>query len=330
MKSHPQWRPFVLLPFLLFACRPSTPAAPPPATAPRPTERQATFIDIENDVSARTTANDPFLPVSVGESLSPGGTAQSGEDGRARLDLIPDGTVIRMGPNSLFTLDELSPEPRQPFTRLQLLAGQIWIILSGGNLETQTPYGTASVRGSMMGVSFDPDADGLVVTCLEGHCALVNQAGSVELTEGQASVVANENQPPSPPRPLSPEELHDWLEANPEAAPFAADAPPPQPPPAMTPPPFDTPPPNDAPPSSSGSSGPLTYSLTNNCPEGENWHWQFVGPVSLSFTLAPGESRSGQLPPGDYTVTDWLDSGKTHGPYYTPGGGSLDVEACPD
>ena len=194
----------------------------PPTATPRPTasptstsNRSAAFTLVENTVEARISASDEYAPASVGLTFFAGGAARTGEDGRARLDLAPDGTIIRVVPNTIFTLPELKEENGEPFTLIELLLGQLYIILSGGELQVKTPSGVAAVRGSMLGVFYDPTTGAMTATCLEGHCSLRNDEGIVELIAGQAAdirdgILSHE------PRPLTETELRDWIEFAPE------------------------------------------------------------------------------------------------------------------
>lgn len=195
--------------------------AAPPATAsatasPAPTSgRSAAFTSVENAVESRPAETDAYAPASVGVTFPIGGQARTGEDGRARLDLSPDGTIIRIVPNTIFTLPALEEKDDAPFTKIKLFIGQIFIILSGGELEVETPSGVAAVRGSMMGVSYDPADGTMTATCLEGHCNLRNESGSLDLTAGQAAdirggIISRE------PRAITDAELGDWFEFTPE------------------------------------------------------------------------------------------------------------------
>jgi hypothetical protein len=93
----------------------------------------------------------------------------------------------------------------------------------------------------------------------------------------------------------------------------------------------------------------LTYWLGNNClddePLGErshtNWHWTFkmVSPngtsdpvqnVDVEVIVPPGESRSGELPAGDYLVKDWTEEGSVHTPEYVGRSGELYLNLCPN
>jgi hypothetical protein len=301
--------------FLFSACStaPKTPPAPP--IEELSAHREALFVEVENTVEMRQKNGDAPVPAEAGKILYPGGSAQSGADGRARIDLFPEGTIIRLAPNSQFILEEFSTDIHTPQTKLRLLAGEIWIILSGGELETATSYGTASVRGSMMSVRFSPTEDGMLVTCLEGHCALENEAGKTELSEGFSSRIAAMGEAPTKAEPIPQTTLEEWKTNNPEASAWMHGTP-------LPAPVQDG---NGVP----NGTQPVKYNLLNNCVKG-SWHWEFVGNETYTFTLSPGESASGQLPPDNYMVTDTLDGAGTHGPDFVQGGGFIDVRACPE
>jgi hypothetical protein len=294
--------------------------------------RQATLTFLLNDVRTRTTSAAALEPASLGQTLQTGGQAQSGEDSRARLDLVPDGTIIRIGPNTLFTLEALGQDPANPSARLKLIMGQVWIILNGGSLEVETDYGSGAVRGSYMSVSFDQQ-HGMNVTCLEGHCSLANSAGTVELTGGQASRITSKGQPPTPPAPISEQELDDWQDASPESQEIIQPDTPPLPAPTA------------APLKDGGkvNTAPLHFQISNNCtgqiggqPVGP-WTWEFErladasgGAQTERITVATGDTVSGDLPAGQYIVTDWYTTGEQHGPQTINSDEvSLQVEACP-
>ncbi|RJP54530.1 MAG: hypothetical protein C4583_02675 [Anaerolineaceae bacterium] len=192
------------------------PATARPMASPAPTSaRSALFAEVENAVEARPSPADEYTPASVGLTILTGGAARTGDDGRARLDLSPDATILRLAPNTIFTLSELEENEDGPFTILKLFIGRIYIILSGGELQVETPSGLASVRGSMMGVSYDPKTGAMTATCLEGHCSLRSRDHSIDLVAGQAAdildgILARE------PRVITDGELLDWFEFTPE------------------------------------------------------------------------------------------------------------------
>lgn len=316
----------ILLCAFLTAC-----AGKPAANA----SRQATFSFVLNDVQTRADAGADLQPAAPGDQLQVGGQAQSGETGRASLDLEPEDTVVRIGPNTLFTLEALETEDGAPLSRLQLLFGQLWIVLAGGSLEVETPYGLAAVRGSYMSVAFDK-AQGMVVTCLEGHCSLANEAGTVELTDGQTSSIPQAEEPPSPPQQMEDEDYIEWKQVSPEAVEL------------LNPDEEDEPRYTEdgqlIPQEAEGSliTAPLTFELSNNCPAdspvGGDWLWQFErlpdengeGFVE-TFVIPNGQTFSGTLPPGQYVVTDWFSDGQQHGPQLLLSDKTfLHVRSCPE
>lgn len=230
--------PLLTLTLLLTACAPATTAPDPvttgtatqrptstpvpPSATPRPTisptpesNRSASFTSIEKAVEARNSEEEAYAPAALGQTFPAGGQARTDETGRARLDLSPDGTIIRIVPNTIFTLPELGEKDGEPFTLLDLIIGQIYILLNGGELQVRTPSGVAAVRGSMLGVSYDPQTGRMTATCLEGHCSLRNESGTLDLVAGQAAdildgVLSRE------PRSITDAELFNWLEFTPE------------------------------------------------------------------------------------------------------------------
>ena len=97
---------------------------------------------------------------------------------------------------------------------------RIFVDVNGGQLDVQTPSGVASVRGSMLGVSFDPQTNHMTATCLEGHCSLSTPNGTIDLTSGQAADILN-GILSSAPRIMTDQELINWLNNAPEAGSLA-------------------------------------------------------------------------------------------------------------
>ena len=124
----------------------------------------AELTDLPSDVFTRLTANAAEGQAVIGQVLSVGGTVRTQDRGNARID-INDGTIIRVSPKTLFTITQL--EPSSPVTRLFLTLGKVWITLSGGSMQVETPIGAASVRGSYLGVYYNADLKQIAVSCLE-------------------------------------------------------------------------------------------------------------------------------------------------------------------
>lgn len=201
---------FLLLIALLLALSACGPKATPAATL----DLTAVMAEISGDVQMRQ-AGGAFTAAAEGARLSVGGQVQTGDDGRARLDLST-GTRVRVAPSSLFTLTANVQEGETLHTRFQLDLGRIWIILNGGSAEVTTPSGVASVRGSYLMVEVLPEG-GTRITCLEGTCGLRNASGAVELNDGQSAIVTDASLPPQTGE-MTLEDFQDWLDHNPEAA----------------------------------------------------------------------------------------------------------------
>ncbi len=183
-----------------------------PSTASAPLT--ATLNDIQGQVNVKQPAEAEFTSAQNGLVLQTGGQLETGEDGRARVELS-SGTFFRVGPNSQFTLQDLKAENEIPLTRLQMEFGKIWVILSAGSLEIETPAGVATVRGSYLYVEARPDKS-VIITCLEGDCSLKNEIGIVNIVAGQAASIESSTSTPRT-RDMSAEEFNAWLTINPES-----------------------------------------------------------------------------------------------------------------
>lgn len=167
------------LALLLSGCAsPTTPApsATPIAVAPD----AATVSELAGTVEGRPSEAEPLAPIAIGFEIRTGGQVQTGEASRARLD-FSDRSILRLGANSLYTLQRIEPgSDGNVAARIQLAFGKVWVSLLGGTLEVETPLGVASVRGSYAifqyapGDPDDPNDDLLLIDCLEGACAALS------------------------------------------------------------------------------------------------------------------------------------------------------------
>jgi len=206
-----------------------TPAGPTPAANAAPTDvpaanRTATITEMTGQVEAHASTSDTFAPASLGTTLAVGGETRTGEDGKARLDLAPEGTIIRVVRNSSFTLVDLSSDNANPKSKIKLFFGQVFIILKGGSLEVETPSGVASVLGSLLGISYDPATKKVTATCLEGHCSLSNEEGTIELEDGEAADIVDGDLSDEA-RLMTEEELGDWVDENPDLGEYIDEMP---------------------------------------------------------------------------------------------------------
>ena len=221
----------IILIILMAACAASEPAPlpttiptdVPPTAAPSPSpepaeaqpERDAAITAVSNQAQARATIDDEFVDAQEGMIVLVGGSVQTFEDSRASLNLRPEGTIIRVGPNSIFTMQTLTEED-EPVSRIKLDIGQIWILLNGGSMEVETPSGVASVRGSLLSVSYNPELERMEAFCLEGQCSLKNDLGKVELTDGYKCFIEGKDSPWGA-EPMDEFELQEWINENPDA-----------------------------------------------------------------------------------------------------------------
>ncbi|MFN8433859.1 MAG: FecR family protein [Anaerolineales bacterium] len=191
-------------------------------------EREAVVSEVENQVAVKTTADGEFIPAEAGVVLPQGGMLQTGEAGRARLDLNPEGTIVRVAPNSSFTLPQIAVVDGAPKTSIELFFGKIFILLNGGSVDVETPSGVASVRGSLLSVSFNPATQRIQATCLEGHCGLVNESGEdVDLVEGESAYI-DEDGVLNELAGIDQDEIQAWLDEAPELNDFLSELPDPQ------------------------------------------------------------------------------------------------------
>ncbi len=179
----------------------------------------AKLSEIAGTVQARQSQGASFAAATDGEILQLLGQLQTQSDGKARLD-FSTGTLVRVGPNTLFTLQPSGSNSQGLIIQLQLDLGQLWVILQGGgSLQVQTKSGVAAVLGSFLGVDYNPQTGDLRITCLEGHCSLTTPAGTVDITTGQAAEVTLSNDTPQV-SPMTQQDYQDWLDSNPESSPY--------------------------------------------------------------------------------------------------------------
>ncbi|MFN2146108.1 MAG: SdrD B-like domain-containing protein, partial [Anaerolineales bacterium] len=192
---------------------PIQPAFEEPESAAVPSGPSAELSEVSGTVEYRLAEADPFESAAEGTELFLNGQIQTGSDGRVRLD-FSDGTLVRVTPNSIFTLTEIEDGSDGLLKKLFLRAGQVWIVLNGGSLEVATSSGTASVRGSYMMVSTEMDTGFIKVTCWEGICVLKVGVEEIILHAGESAWFTGDGIESGP---MTQEEFQAWLDSTPEA-----------------------------------------------------------------------------------------------------------------
>ena len=179
------------------------------------TELTAQVVEVVGRVEAQSSLDSAPIAAVEGMVLEAGGRVSTGSDGRARVDLS-SGTILRLAENTVFEMEDLAVTDSGPLTRIKIGAGEFWVILTGGSLEADTPSGTASVRGSYLGIQVEQQSGDAFVTCLEGNCAMKTQAGTVEMIAGDTASVSDLSILPE--RGYMTEEMIlYWIQNNPEA-----------------------------------------------------------------------------------------------------------------
>lgn len=196
-----------------------------PAPTPAADARSATVGDLAGQVSGRPSAGAPLAAVAVGFQLRAGGEVQTGEASRARLD-FSDGTILRLAADSAFVLQSAAPAADGGFLgRVQLNIGKLWVSLTGGELEVETPVGVAAVRGSYAVFTYqpgnpdEPDDDLLVIDCLEGSCRGSNDVVDEQLGNLERLVLGRQA---SLRQTLTEDDVRQFLAENPESAALVA------------------------------------------------------------------------------------------------------------
>ncbi len=197
---------FIFVLFILPGCTPLT---------PRPQPLTAVIAEIEGDeVLVLHPQDRAASPATLNETIEVYAKISTGNESRVRLDLS-NGTIIRIGPHSSFTLEENYETENGLFSTLRMEFGQIWIVLKGGELNVETPSGLAGVRGSYMSGGYDASNGALQITCLEGNCSALNESGTIDFNDGEA-VDLDADSPSPEKRAMTPAEYRMWAENVPE------------------------------------------------------------------------------------------------------------------
>jgi hypothetical protein len=105
------------------------------ANPPVGSTRNATITDVIPTVESRDSGAADFAPANTGESVNEGGQVRTRNEGKAKIEIFPEQTIVRISNNTTFTLSKLHTDGTSPTTSLQLILGNLWIILNGGVLK---------------------------------------------------------------------------------------------------------------------------------------------------------------------------------------------------
>ena len=194
----------------LAAC---TPALPEGAA-----ETQAALVQLLETARAQPTAASTTVPTAT--ALPPDVVDIGGSElvtlsgavraGRSLLVQLDGGSQIVFSAGSVFTISEFGADPANAKTRVQLDMGEVYVALKGGSLDVITPSGSASVTGSLLGITLVPGSTELVATCMDGVVKLQREGVEVTVPPGQRAAVSNENPAPAVGGAMAPAELAGW------------------------------------------------------------------------------------------------------------------------
>lgn len=190
------------------------------AAKPNALAVSAKVVEIQGKAETRMSTNADFASAAVGDTINVNGQVKTLENGRVRLDLS-SGTIIRVAPNSIFTLESNERVDNSLATKLNLELGKIFVILNGGSLDISTGAGVASVRGSYMSVTIDIFTNNVIVTCLEGRCNADDKDISIDFTNGEKIILyapnASGKHHKADKTTMIIKDFYEWLNEAPEA-----------------------------------------------------------------------------------------------------------------
>ncbi len=187
------------------------PTASLPTLLPSSGDRTAVVTRVEGDAEARPDAASEWSPAAEGLTLAEGSQVRTGADGQVFIQFT-EGSKVQLGPDTVITFNIFYPDLNSQLASLAMSGGQIWVLLTSGALDVETPVDIASARNARMSVAYDPQTQALTVTCLQGTCGF----GSVFIPEGNKLVSPNTD-----PEPMTFADYGEWGVKVPEATQLA-------------------------------------------------------------------------------------------------------------
>jgi hypothetical protein len=148
----------------------------------------------------------------IGMELVPGDTIET-DSASAEVRLDPNGTIVKVAPNSEFTVDQIQGRNGASKNSFSTAFGKIRTVaaeVSGAKYEVRTPTAVGGVRGTDFGVIVEPNQQSeLFVRDGEVEFTKRDTGESIVLNAGQAADAFAET---FAPRDLSAEELESLVE----------------------------------------------------------------------------------------------------------------------
>ena len=174
---------------------------------PAPEDAHITVQEIVNQVDTGETAETggaqpDYTPAQIGEELRPGSGVKTYQESEARVDVSVRDLIriVRTAPNTSWRTGQFAVGKDTIF---EVDQGKIFLLDDGYGEERRplkiiTPAGTASPRGTILSVSYNPSSGVMDVHCFRGLCQLTNELGTQLLTGGQKSSTTAHTAPTSP------------------------------------------------------------------------------------------------------------------------------------
>jgi len=151
----------------------------------------ATVVSVQGTVEAKRAGAASWGPVAMDEKFCAGDTLRTAAGSRADI-LLGDQSVLRVREETTLVVE--GPKDEGSYV-LDLLQGAAHFFSRQGprNLEVQTPYTVAGVRGTEFGVEVAESST--TVRVFEGSVHAANSAGAVTLASGQTAVAEKGHAP---------------------------------------------------------------------------------------------------------------------------------------
>lgn len=111
------------------------------------------------EVELQADRQGPWTPVELQQGISSGQRLRTGSESRVEL-LFEDGSVVRLGEESLLDLSELAFDDQRLQGKAELLLGRLWSKLKklgDRGLEVRSPTAVMAVRGTTFRAEAKPD-----------------------------------------------------------------------------------------------------------------------------------------------------------------------------
>jgi len=150
----------------------------PAPIAAQPDTNCATALSITGPTSITVDAGKTWAPLAPGATLTAGDEIKTGSDGAVDLEL-PDGSILKIGPDSLVIIREMLRVEviNTTQTTLEIIFGKIRAVVGpitdkNSHFTIETENSTIGVRGTDFGVSYNPDVGETELFCFEGDVVL--------------------------------------------------------------------------------------------------------------------------------------------------------------